>query len=313
MQVAETRQTYYDVIWTRFFSLALILLIFFFFFPLYCRVECNFLTLKISGWGAPTFRRQTGCRSRRERSEGWMMRKMKESESERGRVYTRVRVGRANESEKKNRGLKGRITSGILVFAFHLDEKPISRFSVFPATRTGTRIRCLLCEYRDESKRGRSYLLPPTSWRRILSRVRPFNRVLLPIPEIRTRSQYSRGYSFAWNLGISRWTWNTTDKICSGQLSRVRCYIKCSKISLRTEIKYDSSGVLQKSSNRINKHKALLKEIILSKYSNVNASLHSVAFSMRFEKKKVKYVLIQLNLVNLSICLLKIHNSSVWW
>lgn len=165
MQGAETRQTYYDVIGTRFFSLALILLIFFFFSTttVLSRVECNFLTLKISGWGAPTFRRQTGCRSRRERSEGWMMRKMKESESERGRVYIRIRVGRANESEKKNRGLKGRITSGILVFAFHLDEKPISRFSVFPAMRTDTRIRCLLCEYRDESKRGRSYLLPPTS------------------------------------------------------------------------------------------------------------------------------------------------------
>lgn len=144
----------------------------FFFLVTYCRVECNFLTLKISGWGAPTFRRQTGCRSRRERSEGWMMRKMKASESERGRERSRerdreresihARVCRASERErKKNRGLKGRITSGILVFAFHLDEKPISRFSVFPATRTGTRIRCPLCEYRDESKRDRSYLLSP--------------------------------------------------------------------------------------------------------------------------------------------------------
>lgn len=159
----------------------------FFFLVTYCRVECNFLTLKISDWGAPTFRRQTGCRSRRERSEGWMMRKMKASESERGRgrsrerkrvIHSRVRVGRTRA--KKNRGLKGRITSGILVFAFHLDEKPISRFSVFPATRTGTRIRCLLCEYRDESERDRYYVLPlplPTSWRRILSRVRSFNRV----------------------------------------------------------------------------------------------------------------------------------------
>lgn len=57
----------------------------------YCRVECNFLTLKISGWGAPTFRRQTGCRSRREHSEGWMMRKMKENKSERGRESSRER------------------------------------------------------------------------------------------------------------------------------------------------------------------------------------------------------------------------------
>lgn len=131
---------------------------FFFFLVTYCRVECNFLTLKISGWGAPTFRRQTGCRSRRERSEGWMMRKMKEWERKRERQRKREResmhscVGRANESEKKSRGLKGRITSGILVFAFHLDEKPISRFSVFPA-RTGTRIRCLLCEYRVRGAR----------------------------------------------------------------------------------------------------------------------------------------------------------------
>jgi len=98
------------------------------------------------------------------------MRKMKErvreeeGETERERVYTRICVRRVSERErKKNRRLKGRITSGILVFAFHLDEKPISRFSVFPATRTGTRIRCPLCEYRDESKRGRFYLLPATS------------------------------------------------------------------------------------------------------------------------------------------------------
>lgn len=160
----DVLRCYWDtILLTRFYSSHLL-----FFLVTHCRVECNFLTLKISDWGAPTFRRQTGCRSRRERSEGWMMRKMKASKSERGR-------GRSKERErvtlvyvwgewtraKKNRGLKGRITSGILVFAFHLDEKPISRFPVFPATRTGTRIRCLLCEYTDESERDRSYILPP--------------------------------------------------------------------------------------------------------------------------------------------------------
>ena len=38
------------------------------------------------------------------------------------------------EREKKNRRLKGRITSGILVFAFHLDQ---SRFPDFPSFHRG--------------------------------------------------------------------------------------------------------------------------------------------------------------------------------
>jgi len=50
---------------------------------------------------------------------------MKVSKSEKERGTTRARACNERE-ERKNRGLKGRITSGILVSAFHLDEKPIS-------------------------------------------------------------------------------------------------------------------------------------------------------------------------------------------
>lgn len=116
---------------------------FFAFCNVYCRVECNFLTLKIWDWGT---RRPFGDRRGAEVDAlgGWMMRN-RMRERARMRRKEKDRKGE-RERQKKNRGLKGRITSGILVFAFHLDGKPISRFSVFPATRTATRIRCPLYE-----------------------------------------------------------------------------------------------------------------------------------------------------------------------
>lgn len=112
----------------------------FFFLVTYCWVECNFLTLKISGWGAPTFRRQTGCRSRRERSEGWMMRKMKKSESERERVYTHIymcaRVGWANESEKKSRAER---KDYIGDFGFRVSSGRKADFPIFRLSRNEDR------------------------------------------------------------------------------------------------------------------------------------------------------------------------------
>lgn len=113
-----------------------------FFLVTYCWVECNFLTLKISDWGAPTFRRQTGCRSRRERSEGWMMRKMKKSKSERERVYTHtyiymcVRVGWANESEKKSRAER---KDYIGDFGFRVSSGRKADFPIFRLSRNEDR------------------------------------------------------------------------------------------------------------------------------------------------------------------------------
>lgn len=80
---------------------------------------------------------------------------------------------RTRERRKKNRRLKGRITSGILVFAFHLDQ---SRFPDFPSFRRQEPpleldVHCTSDETRRDSSSA------PTSWRRILSRVRPFNGV----------------------------------------------------------------------------------------------------------------------------------------
>lgn len=122
MQRARMRRTYRDVAGDTY-CLSLFLSFSFSFFSLlfflatYCRVECNFLTLKISGWGAPTFRRQTGCRSRcGRRAEGWddaenereqkrERRKGREREREKIRVCAPVCICgvRANENEKKSR------------------------------------------------------------------------------------------------------------------------------------------------------------------------------------------------------------------
>lgn len=110
------------------FSFTLILLIlflplsfssfslFFFFLVTYCRVECNFLTLKISGWGAPTFRRdRRGAEVDADDAlRVGMTWKMKESKSKReGRRKKERKVGecvcvcvcvcRVSESEKKSR------------------------------------------------------------------------------------------------------------------------------------------------------------------------------------------------------------------
>lgn len=98
-----------------------------------------------------------------------------ESEWERGGKGREVAKCGANKRErrKKNRRLKGRITSGILVFAFHLDQ---SRFPDFPSFRRQEPpleldVHCTSDETRRDSSSA------PTSWRRILSRVRPFNGV----------------------------------------------------------------------------------------------------------------------------------------
>lgn len=61
VQEAKTRQAYYDTLLGHYSSHSLSFFSFSFFLVPYCRVECNFLTLKISSWGAPTFRRQTGA------------------------------------------------------------------------------------------------------------------------------------------------------------------------------------------------------------------------------------------------------------
>lgn len=101
-------------------------------------------------------------------------RKDKKREWERGGKGREVASAeRTRERRKKNRRLKGRITSGILVFAFHLDQ---SRFPDFPSFRQQEPpleldVHCTS----DETRRDSSST--PTSWRRILSRVRPFNGV----------------------------------------------------------------------------------------------------------------------------------------
>lgn len=98
----------------------------------------------------------------------------RERECERGGKGREVAKCGANKREKKkNRRLKGRITSGILVFAFHLDQ---SRFPDFPSFRRQEPpleldVHCTSDETRRDSSSA------PTSWRRILSRVRPFNGV----------------------------------------------------------------------------------------------------------------------------------------
>lgn len=80
--------------------------------------------------------------------------------------------------QRRKKSLKGRITSGILVFAFHLDQ---SRFPDFPSFRR--REPPLELDVHCTGETGLYTILPPTSWRRILSRVRPFNGVSEETPK----------------------------------------------------------------------------------------------------------------------------------
>lgn len=115
---------------------------YFLFFTLrvtHCRVESKFLTLKILCKGTTKLLEIDGG-TEVDRIEGSMTQRIEKIERERARESKRgVERGersqsaeRTRERRKKNRRLKGRITSGILVFAFHLDQ---SRFPDFPSFR----------------------------------------------------------------------------------------------------------------------------------------------------------------------------------
>lgn len=145
------------------------------------------------------------------------MHRIKERAREEGRERARIRacVGRTNESEKKKKiaGWKEGLHRGFWFSRFIWTKSRFPDFPSFPRREPALEldVHCASTETRAREVAPTPLL---TSWRRILSRVRPFNGVYRRSPKY--------GYAPIFPMILShnvvefrRWTWNSEDEVCS--------------------------------------------------------------------------------------------------